>query len=994
MAGSSSFADPANSSSPGQPSVLLNPAVASSPASSLLGPSSSVGSFSELQQGQQPQQQQQQHQHQHQQQQLLQSSGLSSIAAQYGAAPNTPVSPSVEISTDRPIFAAGALRSESPQSVSRSLGSGVRDQIHVFRLTQSSSLSSSPNSNGGSGSPTANSNGLEQNLHASGKVGRSSSTRRTVQACERCHKRRTKCDGKYPECSACVKASVKCQYASNRSGAMLYPRGYVSALEDRIAWLEQSVSRSFPGLTISEIRTGSELDFSLPSATTELAMNHSSQADSSSSESDNHSPSTFRVGPEHYYYEAFKNPIETIDELAIHVGFLSLGSAAEQSAVADAPGEPRFIGSSSGLGIASNVNVMLRELGLRPKTPSIAEMRKQYTKGFESMDKSGEQGVNQNDPTMPPATADPSFFPPFEEALELARDGFQEMIFYSIINSSTFRIYLQKSYDPAFMDQLRRVPAWRLTLFLICAIGCASRGQHEKQKRYFIQALPDLNMTLMRDNIRSLRVLLLLSVYSMLDPEGASAWLCVGNACRIAVAMGLHRQSSVHNLNLINQEMRKRVFWTIYSLDRELSCMLGRPLSIQDRDIDVQYFLGLSSDPDLTGTTTVSTDPTAHVTLADVPIALHMVRLRRITTRILTSVQNSMIRPPGVGNEALLVDIHRELDLWKSTQPPIMMEPERTGIRIEIEYHEHLMLLYRQSPAYPRPSGNAALVCLTSARETIDLYAKLQRAFAYPPTFLGMKRLFMSGLTLVWAYFTCQRHNIWLYSTRVVISWVQTALEGLLRGAKVWPFGEQCAEALNYFTVVLEQMERESIAFASESSGVGSAGTTGDQQQQQQHSQLGQQGQQGQQEQQQQQHKQERQFLGGIVKDEQTEGGDRDRIGIGSTATRDVEEMLRDVPFDLRSFSGLLTGRELPLFARVPKASSEDDGSAVSGAGGPARGKNGLTTARAGSTGTGSAGYEEGGFEQSSASSASSSTILTRNNTSTSTHSNSNSNSN
>jgi hypothetical protein len=52
--------------------------------------------------------------------------------------------------------------------------------------------------------------------------------------------------------------------------------------------------------------------------------------------------------------------------------------------------------------------------------------------------------------------------------------------------------------------------------------------------------------------------------------------------------MGFHRRTPRKRRPLMETEMRKRVFWSCYCLDRQVSIILGRPFAISDRDIDVE----------------------------------------------------------------------------------------------------------------------------------------------------------------------------------------------------------------------------------------------------------------------------------------------------------------------------------------------------------------------------------------------------------------------
>ncbi|KAL6918477.1 hypothetical protein FSST1_009972 [Fusarium sambucinum] len=66
-----------------------------------------------------------------------------------------------------------------------------------------------------------------------------------------------------------------------------------------------------------------------------------------------------------------------------------------------------------------------------------------------------------------------------------------------------------------------------------------------------------------------------------------SAWVKVGLAVRIAQDCGLMLDNSTH-LSYVKQEERRRVFWSVYLLDRLVSCGRGRPPAIVDASCHVQ----------------------------------------------------------------------------------------------------------------------------------------------------------------------------------------------------------------------------------------------------------------------------------------------------------------------------------------------------------------------------------------------------------------------
>jgi hypothetical protein len=85
--------------------------------------------------------------------------------------------------------------------------------------------------------------------------------------------------------------------------------------------------------------------------------------------------------------------------------------------------------------------------------------------------------------------------------------------------------------------------------------------------------------------------------------DNVDTWFLVGLAARIALGMGLHASSTYEGLDTNIAEMRKRLFFSVYMMDRYVdglraitftltvfsvvSTALGRPFALHDDDIDV-----------------------------------------------------------------------------------------------------------------------------------------------------------------------------------------------------------------------------------------------------------------------------------------------------------------------------------------------------------------------------------------------------------------------
>ncbi|KAF3932368.1 hypothetical protein ABW19_dt0201460 [Dactylella cylindrospora] len=91
------------------------------------------------------------------------------------------------------------------------------------------------------------------------------------------------------------------------------------------------------------------------------------------------------------------------------------------------------------------------------------------------------------------------------------------------------------------------------------------------------------------DPIDTIRALLLLAIYSLYSPSAGPTWHFIGLAIRKAICLGYHMDMVQGEdggpVDEKVQEERRWVFWTAYVLDRCICQALDRPFSIQDTDV-------------------------------------------------------------------------------------------------------------------------------------------------------------------------------------------------------------------------------------------------------------------------------------------------------------------------------------------------------------------------------------------------------------------------
>ncbi|ODQ68893.1 hypothetical protein LIPSTDRAFT_224783 [Lipomyces starkeyi NRRL Y-11557] len=100
-------------------------------------------------------------------------------------------------------------------------------------------------------------------------------------------------------------------------------------------------------------------------------------------------------------------------------------------------------------------------------------------------------------------------------------------------------------------------------------------------------------------NLRAVQVLMLMAEFQAICGRPNAAYMISGNACRMALAGGLHRHvlsrsyepGSEHETDTREREF---TFWCLYSYEKSSCLFFGRPTSFADCDIDVPYPTGNS----------------------------------------------------------------------------------------------------------------------------------------------------------------------------------------------------------------------------------------------------------------------------------------------------------------------------------------------------------------------------------------------------------------
>lgn len=154
--------------------------------------------------------------------------------------------------------------------------------------------------------------------------------------------------------------------------------------------------------------------------------------------------------------------------------------------------------------------------------------------------------------------------------------------------------YSESSSDGQYQDPVseHRRACW--TIIFQCVFNIASllqpdlRLAQESRITSGADVLKLIYVLLDRHDILSIQALLAMQLYLVATMSLRNASLLGGVILRSVLHAGFHRCPYRYlQLNSHDCQLRKRVFWCFYAIDRHLSQALGLPLGIQDSDIDV-----------------------------------------------------------------------------------------------------------------------------------------------------------------------------------------------------------------------------------------------------------------------------------------------------------------------------------------------------------------------------------------------------------------------
>ncbi|EPE02454.1 fungal specific transcription factor domain-containing protein [Ophiostoma piceae UAMH 11346] len=530
----------------------------------------------------------------------------------------------------------------------------------------------------------------------------------TINACNRCRRRKAKCDPGIPSCAPCSRFESVCEYTDPRTKSTM-PRTAIIALEDELNELKVLLEKA---------------------------------------QSDKQAGKAAHTGQE--------TEIRDDDKL---------GKVVNADMIRLEPGEDaHFLGVSSGMHLARSVleSAQHTDANFQSSSGVPSSQRKSASppktrNHSPPISQKQQQQQLQNDRS--------AVLPAHETAMHLI-DIFlgQYEVQYPIVVGDEMLAIIQECYGPRtardgiHIDDTDKDVWNQFILKMVFAISLIilSRANPESlalSKTFSSAAMADFSTIMRRKGVLTLQCLQFLLLWSILDSSSAPIWYISGLCMRMCVDLGFHSETTIcvarsGTASDAEADTKRRLFWVTYTFDRTLGTLLGRPFTLSDNTIDVHL-------------------PDQSLPAAKREQILHWFRLQKLQSQIVYRLYSLRSDAAKTLDDHTIEDTTRwkadmaiQLRRWGSTAATLADPGSGSALGgngssdhtldwWEYWHQNAILLLHRPSPLKPQLDADEAETCYIAAQHMIQLsFTRLQRGSA-DFAWVDLHYQLMSGITLL-----------------------------------------------------------------------------------------------------------------------------------------------------------------------------------------------------------------------------------------------------
>ncbi|PYI33009.1 C6 transcription factor [Aspergillus indologenus CBS 114.80] len=570
--------------------------------------------------------------------------------------------------------------------------------------------------------------------------------RRVTRACDECRRKKIKCDGKQP-CTHCTVYSYECTYDQPSNRRRNPAPQYVEALENRLHKAEALLRVVLPDLNLDDpqfdVHATEQMLAAIkrekpppPPQQQQQPQQQPQQepaAPPAPAETTNGSQPSAPAPTDDTTADGANGDESLLESMVDNSGYLDL----------DDQGHWDYHGHSSGM---TFIRRLRKQLGASDMPLPTLRSRPVAQTLFDSPKSVSE---SPQDASLPPTHDLPSR----EIGRRLCHNALDDACaLMRFVHEPTFYTMFDRIYDTPLDQFTNEENSFLPLLYIVMAVGClfsddgtstldisGYEGAIGQGFQYFKAGRQLLEITDCRD-LTSLQAICFMILFLQSSAKLSTCYSYIGIAQRSALRLGLHRNVTIH-FTPLEQEMRKRIFWTIRRMDVYVSTLLGLPLMLNDDDIDQVY--PESVDSEFITKNGILPVPSDHTPLMAGAIA--HTRLTNITLKVVQYIYPvKKAQHPVASDQRYVVshskirEIERDLQAWMEELPAALrpgteVSPQLERIRqlLRISYAHVQVILYRpflhyvssgsQARGVDRRSYACAAACVSVSRNIVHI---------------------------------------------------------------------------------------------------------------------------------------------------------------------------------------------------------------------------------------------------------------------------------
>ncbi|KAK6522863.1 hypothetical protein TWF281_002293 [Arthrobotrys megalospora] len=559
-------------------------------------------------------------------------------------------------------------------------------------------------------------------------------TTRTGQACDRCKIRKIRCDGLSGGCSPCRQNNTECR-TTDRISHRAVPRGYIEQLEKKCADYEAKIK---------------DMEALLQAGGLASPGNKSHDGSSTSGSNVGWNPGDkdqWRTG---------RSPNREDNDPHGRPAFLIRKSGA-QAHVGMYTGNSYMTSTRASALSVLGISIDLADLqGVQEPARSLNYVPVDGHMDFRDVNPLDDslQSFLMSTSGHAPASVLRLSLPSKEEALMLIEwNWMATQPYLPIVHKPTFLAEFHRMYD---IPDYRTSPASLVITHMICAMSMYFMAKRDikvddqsqqpdliRAYRHYHFSLSFLNLLLAGGTLEDCQALVYLLAFTRGFTRPGPAYILSKVTTATIFELRLNRSLKKQHeragtaLNVLEDEMRKRVFWTGVSIDVGISAKLNRPIGVFPTDYDVEYPARIE-DEYITeaGFTQEPLHPNGEGRCS-FDVVFGLIKCAEFTIEIHTKLYSAE-KPPSNEYQPFVDYMEAQMTGWKDNLPAhLKYDPTNPDVigrmqagNLMLWYNELRILLRHPSlnlSISPSFSSDNLTICVESSRTILEMTDLLRR---------------------------------------------------------------------------------------------------------------------------------------------------------------------------------------------------------------------------------------------------------------------------